>query len=236
MSSKPLKSFSSPESGAELLRRATSLLDTEMARLRLLPAVPRGSSLESASFSSPSGPESARRAPLSYPEQAPGDVPGSLGDSHPRAPTALLTQLLSGANGDELRRRGSELLETLLASLAPGNAAAAGAGEDRVPLLRGVAPIRAGTVGAVTFRVTNEDASPSEVALYASNLIADSGYELPSLLVSIVPGRAILPARSEATFDIRVAVPAQALPGLYSGLVQARGCTYVKAVVMFEVL
>jgi uncharacterized membrane protein len=45
-----------------------------------------------------------------------------------------------------------------------------------------------------------------------------------------------IPAHGEATFQIRIAVSQQALPGIYSGLIQAAGSKYVKAVLSLEVL
>jgi len=99
-----------------------------------------------------------------------------------------------------------------------------------------VAPVPAGSVGKVALCVSNEETSPIDVSLYASNFVAESGYEMPSLLVSVSPRKLRVAPGAEVTFEIQLSVPAQAPPGLYSGLVQATGCKYVKAVVMFEVL
>jgi len=45
-----------------------------------------------------------------------------------------------------------------------------------------------------------------------------------------------IPAKSEAGFEIKIAVPQQTPVGIYSGLIQAMGCRYIKAVLSVEVL
>ena len=237
MPSRFLKSFSQPESTTDLLSRATSLLNSEVIRLQPVRPGARGAALEPGGLVSHVPGAGAERTALEQPtSEMSALVPRPLDRSSAGAPMDLLTSLLSGANADELRRRASDFLETLLASVTQGNAAPTSAYDDRVPLVRSVAPVRAGTTGSVTLQVSNEEASTSEVSLYASNFVADSGYEMPSLSISITPRRATLQAAGQALFEIKLSVPTQAPPGLYSGLVQAAGCKYVKAVVVFEVL
>jgi hypothetical protein len=67
-------------------------------------------------------------------------------------------------------------------------------------------------------------------------LLADSGYEISSLCISSVPRFATIPSQGRVEFEVRVAVPAQAAAGLYSGLLQVTGGTYVKAVLSIQVL
>ena len=52
--------------------------------------------------------------------------------------------------------------------------------------------------------VRNEEASPAEVSLYASNFVAESGYEMPSLLASFAPRRVVLAPGAEASFATMV--------------------------------
>lgn len=217
MSSIPLNPFQSPGFAPDLLSRAVSLLSAEVARLQ-------------------PGSLAAVRSANSEGAPALEDPTRVLQSSHGAPATDLLATSLSSTQLDELRRAGSQLLEALLTTVAQGKAGTASSYDDRVPLIRAVAPVQAGTSARATLRVTNEEATPSEVAFYASNFVADSGYEMPSLLMSVVPGRTTVAPGAEATFEIKIVVPAQAPAGLYSGLVQATGCKYVKAVVMFEVL
>ena len=176
--------------------------------------------------------ESARHALRS----APGGASKLLELDERVVPTDPTAAALAPTDADELRRRASELLETLLAGQAPRPGGTENSNNDRVPLIRAAAPVQAGSVALATIRVTNEEARASLVSFYTTNLVADSGYELPALLVSISPRCANVAPGDAATFEIKVAVPMQAPPGLYSGLVQATGCHYVKAVVTFQVL
>ena len=147
-----------------------------------------------------------------------------------------INTLLASPQIDELRRRGTEFLDTLLGSLSQSKGGAAASPHDHVPLIHGAAPVAPGARARATFRVANEEAASLDVSLYCSNFVADSGYELPSLLFSVTPRSASIPAGGEASFEVELAVPAQTPRGDYSGLVQAAGCKYVKAVLLFSVL
>ena len=209
MSNLPLNSSPLSVPAPDFLSRASSLLAAEIARFQpsQLPALTGLGPSPSAGIASSSDP---------------------------------ITSALSSGNVDDLRRRGTDFLETLLSSLSqdrnPGRAGSAGPLDVQVPLVRGVASVTPGGRGRATIRVANEEASALEVSLYSSNFVADSGYDLPSLLVSVTPRKASIPPGGQVTFDIEVAVPGQTPRGSYSGLVQASGCKYVKAVVLFEVL
>jgi len=137
---------------------------------------------------------------------------------------------------DTLRRQAHELIETLLATFTQRGGARAQSGEVQVPLLRCIAPVQAGGQGCATMRVANDEDTPSEASLYSTNFVADSGSEIPALRVTVSPRRLTISAKSEACFEITIAVPQQTPAGLYSGLIQVMGATYVKAVLVVEVL
>jgi hypothetical protein len=141
----------------------------------------------------------------------------------------------AGSEGDRLRRQAHELIESLLATFGGEKREKRGVAEDQVPLLRSPAPVPAGQAARVEFGVANEEDTPSEVTLYCTDFISDSGHEIPALRVTVRPRRATIPARGAAEFEIEVAVPQQTPPGCYSGLIQAMGNRYVKAVLMVEV-
>ena len=96
-------------------------------------------------------------------------------------------------------------------------------------------PFKRGDDVRVGFRVANDEDTPSEVTLYCTDFISDAGHEIPALRVTVLPRRATVPANGDAEFEIKVAVPQQTPPGYYSGLIQAMGNRYVKAVLMVEV-
>jgi hypothetical protein len=137
---------------------------------------------------------------------------------------------------DRLRRQAHEFIEALLVTFSQATGEKAAPYEDQVPLIQCVAPVRAGNEAMATMRVANDEATPSEVALYCTNFVADSGYEIPSLRVTVLPRRVTIPPRGQADFEIKIAVSQQTPAGIYSGLIQAMGSKYVKAVLSVEVL
>jgi hypothetical protein len=135
------------------------------------------------------------------------------------------------ADPDRLRRQAHEMVETLLEAFSP-KAESIG---DRVPLVQCVAPVAPGDYGRATLRLANDEATPFDVTLYCTNFVADSGYDIASLRVTVLPQRLTIPPKGESTFEIKIAVPQQTPTGIYSGLIQATGTRYVKAVLSVEV-
>ena len=135
-----------------------------------------------------------------------------------------------------MRRRAHEFIETLLITFNQATGEKGLPTEDKVPLLRCAAPVPAGGEARASLLVANEEPTPSEVSLYCTNFVADSGYEIPGLRVHMHPRRTTIPANGQATFEIRIAVLQQTPPGTYSGLVQAMGNKYLKAVLSVEVM
>jgi hypothetical protein len=141
----------------------------------------------------------------------------------------------TGSDGDRLRRQAHEFIDSLLTTFGGGAPNKRSAADDQVPLLRSPAPVQAGNATCADFVVTNEEDTPSQVTLYCTDFVSDSGHEIPALRVNVRPRQATIPARGEATFEIEISVPQQTPPGFYSGLIQAMGNRYVKAVLMVEV-
>jgi hypothetical protein len=136
---------------------------------------------------------------------------------------------------DAIRRQAHGFIETLLVTFNDTTGEKGLPAEDQVPLILGAAPVSAGSEARAMLVVTNEEPTPSDVSLYCSNFISDSGYEIPSLRVGVTPRRAMIAVGGKTTFEIKVAVPQQAPQGNYSALIQAMGCKYVKAVLSIEV-
>jgi hypothetical protein len=168
--------------------------------------------------------------PMEAPDSVARAVPGVANQEALPAPRAQ--SFLPGLDPDRLRRMGHEIIESLLAAVVqPGSSV-----DSRVPLLQCVAAVQAGHDGVATLRVNNDEAAPSEVTLYCTNFVADTGCDIPSLRVTFLPRSATVAAKSEAVFEIKIAVPQQARPGVYSGLIQAMGARYAKAVLSVEVM
>jgi hypothetical protein len=137
---------------------------------------------------------------------------------------------------DRLRQQAHAFIETLLITFNDATGEKGLPSEDQVPLIHGVAPIEPGGVGRASLRVENEESIASEVTLYTSNFVADSGYEIPALRVSVTPRGVSIPPGGHATFEIAVQISQQTPRGTYSGLIQAMGNRYVKAVLTLDVL
>ena len=211
---------SSGQAVSELLTQASTILTREMARGA------RGLSAQLPSIAKPE-------------DRTTGD--GSAQTMGRPCPVTAAALSPSPPDKGHLRQQAHELVETLLGILGPTgseNAAPYGAApyEDRIPLLRCIAPVQAGTEASATMKIANDENTPSDATLYCTNFVADSGYEIPSLRVTVSPRRATIPAKGEVGFEIKISVPQQAPAGLYSGLIQAMGCKYVKAVLSVEVL
>ena len=167
-------------------------------------------------------------------------LPSAMANSHPSATAAssgsqspgwLPQSIGPGTDPDRLRRQAHEILENLLEIFSPKGQESG----DRAPLIRCVAPVAPGGDGCATVRVANDEATPSEVTLYCTNLAADSGYDIPALRIRISPRRVTIPPKGEATFEITISIPQQTPAGIYSGLIQATGAQYVKAVLSVQV-
>lgn len=105
----------------------------------------------------------------------------------------------------------------------------------QVPLIACAAVVEPGTEAMAIFRIANEEAGTAEIALYTTNFVADTGYEIPSIAARVSPRKATVAPGGEQSFEVRIAVPSQTPAGMYSGLVQATNSRYVKAVIAFDV-
>jgi hypothetical protein len=150
----------------------------------------------------------------------------------------LPTQVVTNApiRQEAVRDRAHELIDALLQTLREDASEKPARYENMVPLIRAAAPVQAGQRVCVGMHVTNEEAAPVDVSLYCTDFVTDSGYPIPSLSVTVSPRRVTIASRARAEFEVSIAVPARAPAGEYSGLVQAMGSRYVKAVLAFEVL
>lgn len=137
---------------------------------------------------------------------------------------------------DALRRQAHEFIDTLLVTFRQATSEDGLVAENKVPHLECVAPVQAGGIARASLTVINEEPTPSDVTLYATNFTGDTGFDIPALRVSVSPRVVTLEAGEKASFDIKVSVPAQTPAGAYAGLLQAFGSKYVKAVLTLQVI
>jgi hypothetical protein len=141
-----------------------------------------------------------------------------------------------GLDRDRVRRQAHTLIETLLVTLNDATQEQGLPAEDRVPLIHCAAAVQPGSVGHASLTIANEERSAAQVTLYSSDFVADTGFEIPALRVTFSPRTANIPGSGQHRFEIAIGVSQQTPRGVYSGLVQAAGSRYVKAVVSVEVL
>jgi len=108
-------------------------------------------------------------------------------------------------------------------------------GTAQVPLLQADGLVVAGSTARVRLRIANDGDSASLVTLYCSNFIADTGYEIPAVRVTMLPRQLTLAAHGDGEFEVEVAVPQQTPMGSYAGLIRALGNPRFKVVLSLEV-
>jgi hypothetical protein len=104
-----------------------------------------------------------------------------------------------------------------------------------LPWRRPEVPAPAGGSTSIPLRIENLEDRPVSISFYSSDLLSDGGRSIPSFAVSFDPATLNIGAGQQAVVTAKVDVPPQAIPGAYSGLVQAAGVSGVKAVITVDV-
>jgi hypothetical protein len=178
-------------------------------------------------------------APGGYANPLEGAAPSWPGLQSPARRACPVTKAkppLGVFDKDQLRRHAHEFIDTLLVTFREATDEDGVVTEHKVPLMQCVGPVQAGSVARASLTVANDEPTPSEVTLYSTNFVGDSGYEIPAMRVMISPRVASIPPGSQVEFAIKITVPQQTPTGTYSGLLQAMGSKYVKAVLSLQVL
>lgn len=117
----------------------------------------------------------------------------------------------------------------------PGTGPDPGAHGRVATLSRG--PIRAGERMELAIAVNNDSDEPiAGLAFQCSDLIGPAGKTIAAKHITITPSALDLGPRGEARVAIAIGVPADALPGLYSGVFQADKLPDVRAIVLVDVM
>jgi hypothetical protein len=144
----------------------------------------------------------------------------------------------------DLQKRASEVFaafldgfsrpESLATSRAPTGVAHA-ATTTTVPLIEASPAVKAGETATVAVKLVNERIAPTDVILYSTDFVSDTGAQIPALQVTFAPRTLALAGRAHGHAQMKIAIPAQSAPGLYSALVQAVGLGRPSAVVVLQV-
>ncbi len=143
----------------------------------------------------------------------------------------------------DLQTRASEVFAAFLegvsrpASLATSGAppGAAAPAPTTVPLITSQAPAKAGQAATVAVKLVNDRAAPANLILYSTDFVSDMGAQIPASQVTFAPRTLVLAARAHGHAQMKISIPAQSAPGLYSALVQAMGLGRPSAVVVLQV-
>ena len=125
------------------------------------------------------------------------------------------------------RRVANELerfLDTLLDLLAPA-----------VPELRSAHSVAPGQAAEILTRLWNDGPRPRQIDFRCSDLVTASGNRVPAGCVRLRPVPIYIPPGTAAELSIHLEVPADTRPGVYRGLLQARGMQDLRAQVTLAV-
>jgi hypothetical protein len=146
---------------------------------------------------------------------------------------------------DEVRALGLQLVDHLitLAQSVPNNPAAPSlpSGSTLIPLaaadlptLTSRVPARAGQVASVFFRAVNEGAA-APLRFVCTDLASASGARIPATATSFSPELPFVGEGKSLPVRLHIAVPKEAAPGKYLGLVQGLGRSAGPAVLSLDV-
>jgi hypothetical protein len=137
---------------------------------------------------------------------------------------------------DDLRRRAGDALTDLMSALGAIAGVPAGSSSNAsLPWLRDQALCSPGETARVGFAFENCGERPELVTFYCTDLVGDAGHNIASYQVAFDPPSQTLAPQAQGRVAVNVGVPLQALPGCYSGLVQAVGLPATKAVITIQV-
>jgi hypothetical protein len=138
---------------------------------------------------------------------------------------------------EQLRQRAVELLTALFSSVAAVPAPQPAAPITALmPWLQAPAQAVAGKAVCVPVAVENAQSQPADISLFSTDLLSDLGRSIPAYLVSFEPPSVVLAPGQKTTVNAKIAIPLQAIPGSYSGLIQTQGLSAVKSVITVEVV
>ena len=118
----------------------------------------------------------------------------------------------------------------------PSARSAGGTGRDVIASLTVPEPVDPGGTATVSMSVENDGEQPTgDFALVFSGLVSGTGAQIAADRIEFTPKQLSLPAHGRARVEVQVHVPADAPPGVYSGVLQATKLDHVRAVLVVTV-
>ena len=111
----------------------------------------------------------------------------------------------------------------------------AGAGVEPAPVLTAPGLVAPGGLAQIEFSLVSDDSRPAPVAFYCTGLVGDAGARIGAEQISFEPPALTLAPGLTRRVSVQIAIPAQAAPGLYAGLMRASQIDHLHAVLMLRV-
>lgn len=97
-------------------------------------------------------------------------------------------------------------------------------------------PVKAGEVVEIPLTLANDSDEPTpEFHFYPTEFVSQTGDRIPAEAVQCSPPAVVIPPRATERVTIRVQVPPNTPPGVYSGLLQANKLGQLRAVLILTV-
>jgi hypothetical protein len=97
-------------------------------------------------------------------------------------------------------------------------------------------PVRGGETAVIEMRVANDLDTPATVTFVGTGLVSAAGFVVGPEQVTFTPPQAVVPPGGETVIEIRIAMPAVVVKGIYSGLVVSTAEEPLRAVVAIPVV
>ena len=111
-----------------------------------------------------------------------------------------------------------------------------GSGGSGIPSLTVPTPVKAGTSIDIPMTLENASSKATEAFnLLSSDLINPGGERIAAQQISFVPDKLTLEPQKSTVVTVRVSVPVQTPPGVYSGLLQATRLEQLRAVLSIQI-
>ena len=121
------------------------------------------------------------------------------------------------------------------AAAVPLARANASAGAESAPVLTAPGLAAPGGLALIDFSLVSDDSRPAPVAFYCTGLVGDAGARIGAEQISFEPPALTLAPGLTQQVSVQIAIPAQAAPGLYAGLMRASQIEHLHAVLMLRV-
>jgi hypothetical protein len=120
-------------------------------------------------------------------------------------------------------------------SAGPGTRSDTGLVVEPAPVVSPPGPVAPGATAQIGIALVNEDEQPAQIVFFSTALVGEDGTRIAAESISVQPRELTLAPGETGEVIVRVAIPAQARCGVYSGLIRASKIDYLHAVLVVQV-